>query len=147
MSTVFSRSAWPLLSLAAALAAVTIVNGQASVDADTLARMLSLPRSVHQSRIRADYDAQRDRTRVWLDTNEDDARLWSVAGQQMDVEMRISAWVPGQGPGWPDVITIDFASLGSLALDDREDALELVADGRPVAITRGRQHPTKSSSS
>jgi hypothetical protein len=118
--------------------------GQAQIDPAALGQLLSMPRELGHSEIRADYDAARERTRVWINTNEDDARLWSRAGQQMDMETRVSAFVPGRGGRWPTEIDIEFASLGTLEPGAEPHALELVADGRP-AVFRQTPQPTSRS--
>jgi hypothetical protein len=116
-----------------------LVLGQAAgVDEAALARLLSMPRATHHSQVRADYDAVRDRTRIWIDTNEDDTRLWSIPGQQMDMELRVSAVVPGRGGTWPREIDVEFATLGTLEPGAEPHALSVLADGRAVVL---RQTP------
>lgn len=126
------------LAIGAALGGALVLGQTSGVDDAALARLLSMPRATHHSEIRADYDAARDRTRIWINTNEDDGRLWSIPGQQMDMEVRVSAFAAGQGVAWPETIRIDFASLGTLQPAAEPHALSLVADGRAVVV---RQTP------
>jgi hypothetical protein len=118
----------------------------AAIDPGDLARVLALPRGMHLSTIRADYDAARDRTRLWIDTNEDDLRLWSIPGQQMDMELRVSAVVPGRSGTWPREIDVEFASLGTLEPGAEPHALSLLADGLEVALRQAPEPAVRSGS-
>jgi hypothetical protein len=108
-----------------------------AIDAAVVARLASLPRDIHHSEVRADYDAARDRTRVWINTNEDDSRVWSSGGAQLDMEFRASAVLPGRaGTRWPREVSLDIASLGTLRPAIGPSALTLSADGRAVALVQ-----------
>jgi hypothetical protein len=127
--------AW-LVAIALVWAPLDAAFQAAQVDADQALRerLLSLPRATGHSEIRRDYDPARDETRVWIDTNEDDLRLWSRRGGQLDAELRVAAVVHGRAAAPPEVITVECASLGELRPASRDDRVTLAADGLEIRI-------------
>lgn len=102
------------------------------------ARLSSLPSATHNSRIRSDGVPGTALVRVWIDANEDDTRLYSPAGAQLDADFQISCVV---GPGrLPDVVSLLIETRGGVEPGQGPRALIVRAGPRPVALTQ-RDHP------
>ena len=108
------------------------------VDPALVTRLMALPRSTHHSEVRVDADAARAETRIWINTNEDDSRLWSPRGSQMDMEFRVSSVSHGRDRARPPAhVTIEFATLGELRpVAGVSPTLMVTADGRNVDLTQ-----------
>lgn len=106
-----------------------------------LPSLTSLPASTHNSEIRRDPLAD-GRTRHWISSNEDDLRLYTPAGGQLDADMQVSAASPGAE--WPDTISLRIESRGYLVPGPGNQALQVRADGRPVVLTHRAEPPARS---
>lgn len=89
------------------------------------------PHSPHNSRIV--FDAlPSGATRVWINPNEDDTRLYSPSRAQMDADIHISAVV---APSAPIVVSLTFESRGSLQPGPGSGTPVFTVDGRPFPVT------------
>jgi hypothetical protein len=89
----------------------------------------------HAAEIVSEYLSPADYTRVWIRGGEDDLRLWSPAGRQM--EMDFHAWYLFKGrrvAELPAVVQVSFETHGETPPGAAPTALTLVADGRPVPL-------------
>jgi len=107
-----------------------------------LARLSAMPSGTHNSTVRVDPVAGSDLVRVWVDANEDDTRLYTPAGAQMDADFEVSCLV-GRGR-LPDAVTllietrggVEPGGQGPLALTIRADARRLTFAQRENSSTR-----------
>ena len=89
----------------------------------------------HAAEIVSDYLPAAGYTRVWIRGGEDDLRLWSPSGRQM--EMDFHAWYLHQGQRpeqLPAVVQFSFETHGETQPGAAPLALTLVADGQPVPL-------------
>jgi hypothetical protein len=101
-----------------------------------------LPRSMHNSKIRVDAVPGTDRLRVWINPNEDDLRLYSPAGGQLDADIQISTtFTSGASPVAVDVLV---ETRGSTTPGPGPQTFVLVADGRSVAMTQRENDASRS---
>ena len=122
-----------LLVLLPAMTA-TLAAQASRVDA-LLARLSTMPAGTHNSRIRADPIAGTDLVRVWVDANEDDTRLYTPAGAQMDADFQVSCLV-GRGR-LPDAVSLLFETRGGLEPGGQGPrALVIRADSRVLAVAQ-----------
>jgi len=135
------------LSVGLAVAGWLVLSGWAVVDAqDALdpltARLETLPRSAHNSTIRIDRVAGTNVVRVWIDANEDDMRLYSPAGAQLDADVQVSALVrPGEPMG---PVSLRFESHGPVEPGPGSRALVLRADSGPLPARQHEAPPARS---
>jgi hypothetical protein len=103
-----------------------------------LGRLAALPHATHNSEIRVDPVVGSHAVRVWINSNEDDTRLYTPAGGQMDADFQLAAIVqPGE---WPDSVSLLIETRGPVHAGPGPPALILRAGGRPVQLTQ-REHP------
>jgi hypothetical protein len=123
-------------------AATTTTAAQASrVDA-LLARLSAMPGGTHNSRIRADPIEGTDLVRVWVDANEDDTRLYTPAGAQMDADFQVSCLV-GRGR-LPDAVSLVIETRGSLEPGPGSHAFVIRADARLLTFAQRENASTRS---
>lgn len=132
---------------AALLAAALLPFGAGAQDippadrTEQLARLATLPASSHNSELRRDTLADGS-FRHWINSNEDDLRLYTPAGGQLDADMQVSA--EARAGEWPGVVSLRFESRGYLLPGPGDQALRLQVDGRPLAITHRSEPPARS---
>lgn len=107
-----------------------------------LGRLAAMPHATHNSEIRADSLAGSEAMRIWINSNEDDTRLYTPAGGQMDADFQIEALVqPGRLPG---AVTLLFESRGSVPPGTGPQTLTLRAGDRPLTFTQRQHSPARS---
>lgn len=105
-------------------------------------RLFSLPTSTHNSELRVDRVSGRDLFRFWINSNEDDMRLYTPAGGQMDADVEVSA--VSRAGQWPDVVHLRLDSRGHLIPGPGAALVTLRADGRPVVLQQSADAPARS---
>jgi hypothetical protein len=116
---------------------------QASRVDTLLARLSTMPTGTQNSRIRADPVAGTDLIRVWVDANEDDTRLYTPAGAQMDADFQVSCLV-GRGR-LPDSVSLLFETRGDLEPGGPgPHTLVIRADTRVLTVAQHENAPARS---
>lgn len=132
-----SRHTWPAAALTAALLA-----GPAGIPVQTAAQddraswveaLTRLPRSEHNSAIRVDPMGPSGVRRIWIDANEDDLRLYSPAGAQLDADLQLAS-VHRQGSSL-STVTMLVETRGGFVPGTGVQAFSLSVDGRDVPVT------------
>ena len=135
------RPASVLLAFIVSLAGTS----QPDLQLDRAARLdllTSLPSSTHNSELRVDLPAGADLFRFWINSNEDDMRLYTPAGGQMDADFQVSAHTrAGQ---WPDIVELRLESRGYLMPGPGVASVILRADGRQVDLQQFAEAPARS---
>jgi hypothetical protein len=99
----------------------------------------------HAMEVRREYHAQADVTRAWIESNEDDLRLYTPAGALNDMMMQVSYYAPGRPPGGiPLTVTLSIQTNGDMPPGPRPHHLELRADGRPIRLEETPTEPVRS---
>jgi hypothetical protein len=131
------------LVLAACVAATsTPQTSEQDTTAALLARLAEMPFATHNSELRTDAIGGSDAMRIWINSNEDDTRLFTPAGGQMDIDFQIEARVwPGTLPG---VVTLLVESRGSFQPGPGPRALTLRAGERSLTFVQGEHPPARS---
>lgn len=131
-----------LATLLVLLPAMTLTAQAGRVDA-LLARLATMPAGTQNSRIRADPIAGTDLVRVWVDANEDDTRLYTPAGAQMDADFQISCLV-ARGR-LPDAVSLLFETRGGLEPGGQTSrAFVIRADTRVLTVAQRENAPARS---
>lgn len=107
-----------------------------------LDRLFSLPASTHNSELRADRIGSADLFRFWINSNEDDTRLYTPAGAQMDADFQVLA--ESRAGQWPDVVQVRLESRGHLVPGAGDALVTLHADGRPTVLRQSADAPARS---
>lgn len=118
-----------------------VTHAQDALDPLTV-RLETLPRSTHNSTIRTDRVAGTNVVRVWIDANEDDMRLYSPAGAQLDADFQVSTLVRPGEPAGP--VSLRFESHGPVDPGPGSRALVLRADARPLPARQREAAPARS---
>ncbi len=136
------------VGLATLLALLPMVHArpvaQLSSNANGLrARRSTMPSGTHNSRVRADPLPGTDLVRVWIDANEDDMRLYTPAGAQMDADFQVSCLV-ARGR-LPDTVSLLIETRGGVEPGGRGPrALVVRAGARALAFAQRENPPARS---
>ncbi|MCC7044119.1 MAG: hypothetical protein IT183_09665 [Acidobacteria bacterium] len=109
-----------------------------SVTEALLSRLAALPHGTHNSEVRVDPVVGSSAVRVWINSNEDDMRLYTPAGGQMDMDVQVWALVrPGE---LPDSVSLLIETRGLVQPGPGTQALAIRVDGRPLSLAQ-RERP------
>jgi hypothetical protein len=112
------------------------------VTAALLTRVASMPQDRHNSEIRVDSVQGSDAVHIWINSNEDDTRLYTPAGGQLDMDFQVSALVrPG---ALPDSVSVRLDTRGLVEPGPGPRALTVRADGRLLPLRQRESPPARS---
>lgn len=131
-----------LASVGALTAACLTAAAQTRGGDELLERLARLPQSTHNSTIRVEPDVRTGGTRVWIDANEDDTRLYTPAAGQMDIDVQLSGLIDAEGR--PTTVSLLVETRGTARPGPGPQPLALVVDGRPLALTQRDGRPSTS---
>jgi hypothetical protein len=138
---------WRFASGLAVCCCLMAWSGGAGVDAQSAAealldRVAALPHGTHNSEIRVDPVAGSGAVRVWINSNEDDTRLYTPAGGQLDMDVEVSALVrPG---ALPDSVSLLIETRGLVQPGPGTRALVIRAGGRLLSVAQRERPPARS---
>lgn len=113
-----------------------------SVTEALLGRLAALPHGTHNSEVRVDPVVGSSAVRVWINSNEDDTRLYTPAGGQLDMDVQVSALVrPG---ALPDSVSLLIETRGLVQPGPGTQALVIRADGHPLSLAQRERPPARS---
>ena len=137
-----SIGTWLIVTLMLSASAASRIDAQDPPLGELLHQMAALPYATHNSELRADKIRETGMARVWINANEDDTRLYTPAGGQMDVDFQISAVVR---PGTiPDAVTLVIETRGPVHPGPGRRTLELHAGAWPLRMTQRELPPARS---
>ncbi len=133
-----------LTAFAIALPGLVLVAQSSLPDAELRKRIPPRRAFDHSARIVTDKDLTTGGMKVWILPGEDDMRLYSPNGAQMEMDFQISYVLPGSSKALPTSVSLLFETHGETRPARPPLALRLVADGRSLALEETPQPMSRS---